>query len=85
MLIFNGIAFFAAANYYALKGYFGEYRIAACTIISILFIAGNIKPTLGDRKIPDRRLKICLCCSVSAQRHLCCICLRRWGVSLTGR
>lgn len=60
MLIFNGIAFFAAANYYALKGYFGEYRIAACTIISILFIAGNIKPTLGDRKIPDRRLKICL-------------------------
>lgn len=60
MLIVNAAVFFVAANLYRLAGLFGEYDISACVIFGILFLLGNIRPSLRDRKIPSRRLRICM-------------------------
>ncbi|MCI9299137.1 MAG: alpha/beta hydrolase [Lachnospiraceae bacterium] len=59
MLILNGIIFIFTANYYALAVRFGEYRVMAGAVLAVLFLLGNGKPSLRDRKIPDRRLRIC--------------------------
>lgn len=60
MLIVNAAVFFVAANLYRLAGLFGEYDISACVIFGILFLLGNIRSSLRDRKIPSRRLRICM-------------------------
>lgn len=59
MLILNGIIFIVTANYYTLAMLFGEYRMMAGVVLAVLFFFGNSKPSLRDRKIPDRRLRIC--------------------------
>lgn len=60
MLIFHGIVFFVTANLYILAGYFGKYRAVVCAVCGILFVAGNIRVSPRGRKIPSRRLRICM-------------------------
>ncbi len=60
MLIINAIVFFITANLYRLAGLFGEYRIPVCVASGILFLVGNIRPSLRDKKIPSRRLRVCM-------------------------
>ncbi len=59
MLVVNGIVFFVTANLYRLAGWFGKYDAAVCAVVCLLFLAGNIRPALRDRKIPSKRLRIC--------------------------
>jgi len=59
MLILNAIAFFAAANLYRLADLFGRYRVFGCALCIVFFLLGNIRPSLRDRKIPSKRLRIC--------------------------
>lgn len=59
-MIVNVAVFFVTANLYRLAGLFGEYDIPACAASGILFLLGNIRPSLRDRKIPSRRLRICM-------------------------
>lgn len=60
MLIINAAVFFITANLYWLAGLFGKYDLPACVVSGILFLLGNIRPSLRDRKIPSRRLRICM-------------------------
>ena len=60
MLIVNAAVFFVTANLYRLAGLFGKYKVLVCLISGILFLLGNIRPSLRDGKIPSRRLRICM-------------------------
>ena len=59
MLVVNAIVFFVTANLYRLAGRFGKYDAGVCAAFCLLFLAGNIRPALRDRKIPSKRLRIC--------------------------